>query len=251
APLMAPPMLHVYDKLKQMAAWEATQNEQAARIEGFLAELGIPPLFTGMGIAPFDAISDNLRGTTGAWMDLLERPAEVAAACDMIADITIAGWEYFKFAPLPVKRVFFPLHKGMDGLMSPEQFREIYWKPLMKLVHALADMGVISMIYGEGRYFTRINDMTDLPVGKTILHFEYADPKVCKKAFDGIACLSGFVPILNLDFGSKEQVIEDTKRVLDVVADGKGYLFDTTAGIEFAKRENFEAMIDTVRNWGK
>ncbi|MCL2151307.1 MAG: hypothetical protein FWH50_03700 [Coriobacteriia bacterium] len=248
--LMAPPVLEAYDKLAQMAAHEAAMNAESARVDAALLEFGIPPLFNGMGLAPFDAISDNLRGTTGAWEDLLDRPDLVAAACDVIADLQIAGWQYFRYVDMPVKRVFFPLHKGMDGLMSPAQFDSIYWQPLLKCVNALADMGVISMIYGEGYYNTRIDHMEGLPVGQTIVHMEYADPAACKKAFDGIACLSGFVPIVNLHMGSKEKVIDETKRVLDVLADGSGYIFDTGAGIEFAQRENFEAMIETVREWG-
>ena len=44
--------------------------------------------------------------------------------------------------PSREKRVFFPLHKGMDGFMSPEQYEKIYWKPLKKCMLALIDMGV-------------------------------------------------------------------------------------------------------------
>jgi uroporphyrinogen-III decarboxylase len=247
--LMLPPVLEAYDKLKEMASYEAAQNVEGARINAAMAEFGIPPLVTGIGLAPFDVISDTFRGTEGAWMDLLEQPDKVQAACEMFADIQIANWQYFRFAPLPVKRVFWPLHKAMDGLMSPEHFDKIYWQPMLRCINALADMGVTSIIYSEGFYNTRINAMVGLPVGKTVIHMEYADPAVCKKAFDGVACLSGFIPILNLEWGTKEKVIDETKRFLDVLATGSGYIFDTTAGIEKAKRENFEAMIETVRDW--
>lgn len=89
-------------------------------------------MMTGVGEAPFDIIGDYYRGTLGALTDQLECPDMIEKACDMLADMQIASYDYFKAAPLPVKRVFFPLHKGMDGFMSPQQYEKLYWKPLKR-----------------------------------------------------------------------------------------------------------------------
>ncbi|MDR2957876.1 MAG: hypothetical protein LBU61_06860 [Coriobacteriales bacterium] len=247
--MMTPAALEAYGKLQRMSEFEAIHAAAGDRVNAALQEFGIPTMFQGIGLAPFDALSDNFRGTTGAWLDLISQPDNVQAACDLFADIQIASWGYYDYLPLPFKCVFFPLHKGMDGLMSPEQFDKIYWKPLLKLVNHLADRGIYSLIYSEGFYNTRIHHMEGLPVGKTIVHMEYADPTECKKVFGDTAVLSGFIPLINLDWGTKEKVIEETKYFLDKLADGKGYIFDTVAAIETAKRENFDAMMETVYNW--
>ncbi|MCA5962447.1 hypothetical protein LC724_21545 [Blautia sp. RD014234] len=106
----------------------AASNALSARI----AAMGIPPMMTGVGEAPFDIIGDYYRGTLGALTDQIECPDMIEKACDMLADIQIASYGYFKTASLPVKRVFFPLHKGMDGFMSPKQYEKLYWNPLKK-----------------------------------------------------------------------------------------------------------------------
>lgn len=168
----------------------------------------------------------------------------------MLADIQIESWQYFRFAPLPVKRVFFPLHKGMDGFMSPEQYERIYWKPLKKCMMALIDMGVTPYIYTEGRYNTRLEQLADIPKGKVIYHFETADMARAKKILGGTAAISGNLPIYILEHGTRQQVIDETKKLIDICAPGGGYIFDTNACIDNAKRENLEAMFETLYTYG-
>ena len=66
-----------------------------------------------------------------------------------------------------------------------------------------------------------------------------------------IACLSGNLPIYELEFGTKEKVIDCTKYLMDTLAPGGGYIFDCDGTIENAKPENLEAMFDTAVTFGK
>ena len=187
----------------------------------------------------------------GIFDDLIACEDLVEKACWMFADKQIAGFQYFRNANMPVKRVFFPLHKGMDGFMSPAQYERLYWRPYMKVIEALVDMDVVPIIYSEGPYDSRIEQMADVPVGKTIIHFEKADMVKAKKVLGGKACISGFFPIYLLEWGTRQQVIDETKRTIDILAPGGGYIFDTNACIENVKRENLEAMFETIRSYGK
>jgi DNA transposition AAA+ family ATPase len=90
----------------------------------------------------------------------------------------------------------------------------------MKVIEALAAMDVVPIIYGEGPYDSRIEQMADVPAGKTIIHFEKADMKKAKQVLGGRACLSGFFPIYLLEWGTKQQVIDETKRTIDILAPG-------------------------------
>jgi hypothetical protein len=249
ATVLNPESVDSLRKLVQMDEAFSEQRAMVAKLSEASVGLGIPPYYNGIGIAPFDILSDRFRGTEGAWMDSLYRRDEVLAFCELMVEKQIAGWQYYKFIDAPIKRVFWPLHKGMDGLMSPKDFDELYWQPMLTCINALAEMGVESLIYGEGYMNSRIHTMEGLPVGMTIVHMEYADAAECKKAFDGIAVLSGFIPTLNLAFGTVDKVIDDTKRLLDILADGKGYIFDFVHGLDNATRENFEACIQTVIDW--
>ena len=115
-----------------------------------LYSMGFPPMYNTGGQAPFDIVGDYFRGTLGMLMDQMECPEKILEACSMFADMLIEYYKQFDFSLLPVKRVLFPLHKGMDGFMSPGQYETLYWTPLKKVLTALIDMGITPFVYTEG-----------------------------------------------------------------------------------------------------
>jgi len=147
--------------------------------------------------------------------------------------------------------VFFPLHKGMDGFMSDEQYRTFYWDTLLRLVNGLIDASLTPWIYTEGRYDTRVECLMDVPKGKCWVHFEDVDIVRAKKLLGGVACLSGGIRSDVLVRGTVEQTIEQVKRNMDILAPGGGYIFDLSDTMEDCKRENVEALFETVREYGK
>ena len=249
SPLNSPDMLKMYQTLAEIAECDAQAAAANATYNAQLAELGFPPLMTGISEAPYDILGDYFRGTVGIMMDLLEYEDEIAAACDMFADQQIAALQYFNVVPMPVKRVFFPLHKGMDGFMNPRQYEKLYWKPLKKIMMALIDMGVTPLIYTEGKYNTRLEQLADVPKGKVIYHFEDVDMKEAKRILGGTACITGNLPAAMLEFGKKEQVVDYCKYLIDTCAPGGGYIFDTNACLENAKIENLDAMFETFETY--
>lgn len=251
ASLYSPQAQEAFSLLSKVGEEDKKAAAATNSVSGALADMGFPPFITGVGEAPFDILGDYYRGTLGALADQLECPEEIEAACNMLADIQIASYSYFKTVPMPVKRVFFPLHKGMDGFMNPQQYEKLYWKPLKKIILALIDMGVTPFIYTEGKYNTRIEQLADVPKGKVIYHFETVDMKKAKRILGDVACISGNLPIYLLEFGTKQQVIDYCKDLIDTCAPGGGYIFDTNGSIDNAKRENMEAMYETIKTYGK
>lgn len=251
SPLFQPETLEAYEKLAEIAKLEAETAKKGAQMRATLAEKGFPALSVASGEAPYDILSDYFRGTVGTFDDLIDCEDLMERACDMFADLEIAKFSYLRDLDVPNKRVTFPLHKGMDGFMRPEQYEKLYWRPLRRVIDALIDMGVTPFLYGEGPYNSRLEQMTDIPVGKTIIHFERVDMAKAKKLLGDKACLSGNLSIQLLERGTKEQVIDETKRLLDLCAPGGGYIFDTDAGISEAKRENVEALFETLHTYGK
>jgi uroporphyrinogen-III decarboxylase len=191
------------------------------------------------------------RLTLGACTDLIEREDEVLAACEMLADRQIEDFQYFRFADLAVKRVCFPLHKGMDGFMSDDQYENIYWKPFRRMLDALIEMDVTPFIYTEGPYNTRLDFLSEnVPEKKCIVHFETVDMARAKETVGGISCISGNLPVQDLMYADEDTVVRKTRELLDTCMPGGGYIFDTNAAIDYAKPENMKAMFDTVREFG-
>lgn len=233
---------------EQNKAFAATMQ-----FSGAVAQLGYPTMITGVSEAPYDILGDYFRGTLGIFEDITDEDVlpYVEETVNRFADMQITRLQYLRFLDLPFKCVFFPLHKGMDGFMSDKHYETLYWKPLRKIILALINMDVTPWIYGEGPYDTRLDYLTDVPPGKVLYHFEKVDMKRAKEKLGGIACISGNLSISRMEFGTKEQIIDDTKYLLDTCAPGGGYIFDFDGCLENAKEENLDAMFETLEKYGK
>lgn len=242
-----------FQKIAQIGAEDAKAAAASAKYSQILAEMGFPPMLTGISEAPYDILGDYFRGTMGIFEDITDPDMAdyIDKACDMFAEQQIQALQYFRFVDMPVKRVFFPLHKAMDGFMSDAQYERFYWKPLRKIMMALIDMGVTPYIYTEGPYNTRLKFLADVPKGKVFYHFENVDMAKAKRVLDGTAAICGNLSISRMEFGKKEDIIEETKRLLDVCAPGGGYLFDFNGSLENCKPENMDAMFETLDKYGK
>lgn len=250
-PSASPEAVETYEKLEEIGKLDREAWAKTVEYQKKIMDLGFPPLFTGAAEAPLDILFDYFRGTMGMFDDLIEVEDKVEAAVELFTEHQIERLQYLRHAPMPIKRVFIPMHKGVDGFMSPDQYDRLYLKPLLRVVNELVDMGVTPYLYTEGRYNSRLEALRALPVGKCIVHLETTDAKRAKEILGDIACLSGNLPIYELEFGTKEKVIDYTKYLMDTLAPGGGYIFDCDGTIENAKPENLEAMFDTAVTYGK
>lgn len=252
SPYYSPEAQDTFQKLAQIGAEDAKAAAATTKYNNILADMGFPPMMTGASEAPYDILGDYFRGTMGIFEDMIDPDMAdyVEQACYMFAEQQIQSLQYFRFVDMPVKRVFFPLHKAMDGFMSNAQYERFYWKPLKKIILALIDMGVTPYIYTEGPYRTRLHHLADVPKGKVFYHFEDVDMAEAKRVLGNTAAICGNLSISRMEFGKKEDIAEDVKRLLDVCAPGGGYLFDFNGSLENCKPENMEIMFETLDKYG-
>ena len=224
-------------------------NEKAAKLAKDVEEAGYP-IFQGGGAAvPFDDYSDNLRGTLNSLADLYERPEDVERYLDEVFPQTLDRIRATK-GKNDGKHVFMALHKGMDGFMSDEHYAKFYWKHLQKIIETIIEAGKVPYIFTEGKYNSRLEFLKEVPKGKVFYHFESVDMANAKKILGDTACISGGFPTSLLTFGTKQEVIDECKRLIDVCAPGGGFIFETASGLDNVKTENVEAMFETVREYG-
>jgi len=249
--LFSPEAVEAYEKLIEIARANGECQAAIKQLQGTLFGMGFPPLMTGVGMVPYDTLSNYFRHTVDTFEDLMFQEENVERAVNFFADLQIKNLQYFRFVDMPVKRVMFWMHKGMDGFMSPEQFEKYYWAPFLKVIHALVDMGVTPVIYTEGPYDTRLEQMVGLPAGKCVVHFEKVDLQHAKDTVGKDSCITANFPIYLLEYGTKQQVVDEVKRQIEIGAPGGGFIWETNASIQVVKRENLEAMYDAVREFGK
>jgi len=196
----------------------------------------------------YDAFADMLRGYINVPMDLYTMPEKVVAACEVmdvfeqkaVDAAADAGLEYF----------FIPLHGGTDELMSQEMYAKYYWPYLKRLIEHAVDRGMIPYVLTEGNYDTRLEQLCDVPKGKVIYMFEKVDIARAKKVLGGTACICGNFPTADLTYGTREQIIEDTKRMLDVCAPGGGFIMNCGIVLDNYKEELLDAWHEATLKYG-
>ena len=228
-------------------------NRRRAEMAKEIAQLGFPALGGGRASVPFDDYSDELRGTLLSLTDLYEHADEVERYIDerqplMLEQIRHMNPDGSKNG----KYVHMMLHKGLDGFMSDEYYVRFYWRHLQEIIQAIVDVGMVPCVFCEGRYSTRLEHLRDVPKGKVLYRFEDTPMALAKKVLGDVACITGGFENPLLTFGTPEQVRDACKRMLDDCAPGGGFIFQTKASLDGgAKRENVEAMFETVHEYGK
>ena len=213
------------------------------------AAAGFPSMRGAVAMAPFDTLSDALRGTRGIITDMYRRPDKVIAATDLIADFCIRNTVAAADASGAVM-VTFPLHKGDDTFMSDAQFTKFYWPSLRKVVLGLIGEGLMVSLFAEGHYDKRLRLVTDLPAGWMVWHFDQTDMAEAKRELGETCCLTGNVPTSLMCTGTPEAVKDYCRRLIEICAPGGGYILTGGASATEVKAENLRALMEAAREYG-
>ena len=239
------------EKLTKIARQAVEWQTQISSLSRELTELGFfckMPMIGGG--APFDVISDFLRGMRGTMLDMYRCPGKLLQACekqcriqlDRIAKIPKAT----EFTP-----AFIPLHRGAHGFMSLKQFETFYWPFLKRVVLALIDAGYTPDLFFEGDYTSRLEYIAELPAGKAIARFDQCDMARAKEILGKKVCIAGNMPVSLLQVGTAEDVKAAVKQLIDVVGKDGGYIMAPASALDEVKPENLKTMIDFTKEYGR
>jgi hypothetical protein len=227
---------------KRMLAGSAEYGEK-------MRQLGFPAQFGAMAHAPFDVISDFLRGTVGAMLDMYRLPDRLLKAVEQIYPFMLQNGLGAKRNG--ILRVFMPLHKGIDSFMSPDQFKTFYWPTLRRLILAFIDEGLTPFVFWEGDCTSRLELIGDIPRGKAVYMFEATNIFKAKEILGDVVCIRGNVPLSLLLAGTPDDVKGYCKKLIDVVGKGGGFIMDASTNLDDAKPENLKAMFEFTKEYGR
>jgi uroporphyrinogen-III decarboxylase len=200
--------------------------------------------------APYDYIGDFFRGTKGIMLDMYRSPDKLLAMLERVYELLARA--ALSVPKMPgVNLVFMPLHKGLDGFMSLDQFKTFFWPTLKRMMLALLDAGFTPCPLWEGNCTSRLETISDMPKGKVVYWFEQTDLFKAKEIMGDRICLRGNVPASMLTVGTPQQVKEYCRKLIQVVGKGGGFILDGAIGIpDDSKTENVMAMVEAVREYG-
>jgi hypothetical protein len=245
APPIAEAMAALQDAAPIVAKWSAREVEANQKIES----LGFPSIYSSLTLAPFDMITDFLRGLRGIMLDMYRCPDKLKAAQDKLLPL-MTGLAIGGATTADNPRIFIPLHRGADGFMSLPQFEEFYWPWLKQLMLNIIDAGLTPMPFYEGRYDHRLEYLRELPKGKVISWFDRTDLFRAKDIIGDVTCIAGGMPASLLHTSTVEQVRSATKQAIEVIGKGGGYIMTSSTSFNDAKPELVKAWIDATKEFG-
>lgn len=234
----------------QKAGRESTRIASYSRRYTEIArEAGFPIQTGAFTQAPFDTLGDFFRGTQGLMLDMYRRPDKVIKACEKLLPIMFeTAINASRASGNP--RVFIPIHKGLDGFMSEEQFKRFFWPTLRDLMVALINEGCNPCPLWEGVCTSRLPIIRDIPAGKACYAFEATDMIKAKEILGDTVCIRGNLPLSILIAGTPEDVRAYCKKLIDVCGKGGGFIMDSATSLDDARPENVRAMFDFTKEYG-
>jgi uroporphyrinogen-III decarboxylase len=233
------------DAGQESAKWQAA----VAEVSQVVREAGVPSIWGGLCGAPFDLISDMMRGTKGIMLDMYRRPDKLLEAMERLTPIIIdeaIGLAHASDSPV----ILMPLHKGTGGFMSNEQFATFYWPTFKEVMLGLIDEGLVPLPFAEGDYTPRLEIIKDMPSGKVIWYFEEMDMARAKEVLGDNACIAGNLPVSVLYTGTPQEVKEGCRQLIEICAPGGGYILTASAGMNQGNPDNLRAMMEAAKEYG-
>ncbi|MBZ5694507.1 MAG: hypothetical protein LAN36_04000 [Acidobacteriia bacterium] len=239
--------------LARMAKFQSERILQMRKEAERMAALGFPSgIGYGMGafgLAPFDFMSDTLRGMRGIFLDMHRRPEKLLAAEEKARRIS-AEAAIESCRQTGGKFVFIPLHRGSDGFMSLKQFEKFYWPQLKGLVNDLVDAGLVPALFYEGVWNERLHYLRELPKGKTAGHFQSTDISKLKETAGDVLSISGCFPVSLLQAGPEEKVREQTKRYCEILGRNGGFIMAANSSMDECDPRFVKVWVDATREYG-
>ncbi len=230
---------------QEMARW----RDSAIRFSREMEALGFQAAYGGVSQAPFDIISDTLRGMRGSMLDMYRNPEKLLEACEwLLPQMIERGITSAKMSGNP--RVFIALHRGSEGFMSLKQFEKFYWPTLKRLMIALVEAGLTPAPFFEGDYTSRLEYLLELPKGKVVGQFDTTDLFRAKEVIGKHMCIRGNMPVSLLQTGSPDDIRTHARKLINIVGKDGGYIMGTRGSLDEAKPELVKVWVDFTREYG-
>ena len=231
---------------REIRKWQ----NKALEFEQTLKDYGIPTLYQGGVLPPYDVISHSVRGMKGTMLDMYRQPDKLLKACEFLLERSLQR-------PLPPPneyghlRMFMTNTRGSDDFMSTKQFETFYWPTFKKLVSSLIERGATPCIFFEGNFTSRLERLLEFPKGSILVRLDTTDIFKAKEILGGHLCIEGNVPSSLLQIGSVQEVKDYCRKLIDVVGKGGGYILGPRSSTDEVKPENLKAMIEFTKEYGR
>lgn len=215
---------------------------------------GVPDLMPMWYNAPFEYFPWSLRGLKGTGIDMRRRPDLLEEALKEVDEfVSPPFFEFAKNCTDSPDHVF--QHSVLvmaHAIVNPKQFGRYYWPYLKRYIDLVVEKDEIAFLYFEASVAHLLDYLQDIPKGHFAIFCEQDDPRMLKKELPNLTIVGGF-PTNLLGSGTKEECIDEAKRLIDDMAYDGYYMFAANKMLSFAndaKSENMLALNQFVKEYG-
>lgn len=244
-PFGTPPVQEMLHKLMEAGNDLLRVLSIVGQTGAMIAAAGFPGMGYNIVKTPFDYLGDTLRGTKGILTDMFRRPNELLAACERYVPILIKSI-IAACDRMDTPSAFYVLHKGADSFMSQQQFETFYWPTWKATMLGLYEEGIISYLFIEGSYNTRLENLAEMPDKSLICHFDQTDMRRVKEILSDKFTIAGNVPASLMSTGSADAVRAYCDDLVELYEDAPGYIMAFGCGFENTTAENVRAFQESV-----
>jgi hypothetical protein len=251
--LVRPPVSRAFQALFHAANVQAMWFEQMQETAKYMHELGFASTAIGGGelmAAPFDFMSDTMRGMRGIFLDMRRCPDKLLAAEEKVLQFQVEN-AIARCKARGSKFVGIPLHRGSDGFISLPAFEKFYWPQLKSMLVSLIDADIRPFVFFEGVWDQRLHYLAELPKGKILALFQNSNIFKVKEILGEVMCIMGGMPVGLLAGGAPEDIREHTRKVCQIVGKGGAFIMHPEIGeLEGCKPDLIQVWVDATKEYG-
>jgi hypothetical protein len=228
---------------EMMARWKVEVDRWQAR--GVI-------ILRGAGLRlPFDTFA-YARSLHDFSLDLYRRPQKVIQAQESALEGTIQlAKDMAAFSGSRI--VFLSSNRASATFLRPQQFEQFYLPWLKRAVNALVKEGLTPFLHFDNDWTAFLPYLRELPRARCFLHLDGStDLTKAKELLGDHMCLMGDVPAALLTLGTRQEVADYCKRLIDTVGAGGGFILSAGCTVPGdAPFENVRALVETAHTYGR
>lgn len=247
-PFGTPPVQQALETLQEAGEEALRWQQEVGKISAEGNAKGFPTGWGGFSKAPFDTVADTIRGTRETMIDMRRRPEKLKEASEaLVPQMVKMGVGAAMATGTP--QMIFVLHKGADGFMSKEDYKEFYWPTLKETAERIMEYGIVPWFFAEGSYEDRLEIVAnDHPDGPVVWYFDKTDMNLAKEYLGDRAAIAGNVPTDIIKTGDVQKVRDYCEKLIADVGP-EGFILSPGVTVYRAPEENLHAIVDSAKEF--
>jgi uroporphyrinogen-III decarboxylase len=189
-------------------------------------------------------------------LDLHRIPDKVEAALNaMVDDITEDALRAMEAAGGPSKTglpgIMMACERGSGQYYNLKIFERFVWPHIKKMCLAWIDAGYVVTLHFDTDWILNLPYLRELPAKKIICELDSAaDIFKAREILEGHCSIMGDVPPAISSHGTVDDMVSYCRKLIDIVGKDTGLILSNGCAVPPDTRdENFQAMIDTAKNY--